>query len=321
MVLEPLSLVKNHRVIQTFSPVKVDNLPGSRKRKRSRWFGFAKESLNGVLDLGLDSLDLEDVVKFFKIWMFEYKDKYVNLHHPERGQLLIRCVSRFSSHYRDIVRARVRKLRRFRFDIKLELTLDPKMFFTLGSQFVFFPLAWNKFRSWIIRKYGRFEFFRVLETTKKGRPHLHVLISFYSDKTVQFVKSFKRIKEDRNYNRMYDDIKAEWNKLGGGHIWLRPIKGKLNLVSYVLKYVNKSLNLGSKRGLEYASLLFASNKRMWSLSHGLKSSNRVLKKKQGFQYLGVVSALDVMLWCRDQGIVFSDFIFLSSKQYSIDPGG
>jgi hypothetical protein len=61
--------------------------------------------------------------------------------------------------------------------LKIELTVDPKAFFRLYDEYVFIGKAWNKLRSWLLRRYGKFEYLKVLEATKKGRPHLHILIS------------------------------------------------------------------------------------------------------------------------------------------------
>ena len=37
--------------------------------------------------------------------------------------------------------------------------------------------SWAKLRSWLYKRYGHFEFVRVLEPHKSLRPHLHVLIN------------------------------------------------------------------------------------------------------------------------------------------------
>src|SRR4030043_1228846 len=64
-------------------------------------------------------------------------------------------------------------------------------------------------------------------------------------------------------------------KYGGGYVWIKLIEGRVNAVSYVLKYVNKTI-LGVDK--TYAALLFASNKRMFSMSRGLRDKLGVSRK-------------------------------------------
>lgn len=84
-------------------------------------------------------------------------------------------------------------------------------------------------------RYGHFEFLKVLEVQKKGRPHLLILIAGISHIPIE-------------------DLSAIWQKYGGGYAWIRSVEKRIDAVSYVLKYVNKTI-LGENE--TYAALLFA----------------------------------------------------------------
>lgn len=112
-------------------------------------------------------------------------------------------------------------------DLKLDLTLDPKWFMRLEDELVFVGKAWAKLRSWLLIRYGHFEFLCVLEVQKSGRPHSLVLIS-----------GFPYVSHSE-----LSDIRQ---KYGGGYVWVRSINSNVNALWYVLRYVNKAM-LGKDR--------------------------------------------------------------------------
>jgi hypothetical protein len=306
--LAPLSLVNVNRVIQTFFPEEVDKGAGTPRRHRSIWYVYARESLRRVVDLGKESLDLRSVIRYFELWLAKYKDQFIRLERVDSYKF-VRCVNRFCSVYRRELKRRARRLKKFRFDVKLELTLDPKKFFNLKDEFDFLPVAWNKFRSWMLKKYGKFEFLRILEVQKKGRPHLHVLFSFYDEKRAQFFASMRsRGGGYLNFKSFHSAVKSEWGKVNGGHVWVKPIQGNMCLVNYVMKYVNKSLNVSAQDDKSYSALLFASNRRMWSISHGFKVFSYRKKPSQGYVYSGIVSYLELQSFCVEEGLLLRDFM-------------
>jgi hypothetical protein len=277
-------------------------------RRRSTWFYMARKQLSRTEDLGREELDTDILVTYFENWMEKYHDKFIRLQKDERW-IFIRCINRFTEPYRNKLKKRARKLRKFRFDLKIELTLDPKKFFTLKDEFDFLPPAWNKLRSWFIKRYGKMEYLRILEIQKKGRPHLHILFSFYDDDSASYFKSFSR--EDKYHKRFmafYNDLKAEWGKIGGGHIWVKPVKGNLKLVNYVLKYVNKTLDPSALKDRTYCALLFASNKRLFSISKGFQVFAGKNQEKQGYEYMGTVEATYVRELCQGKGLMFCDYV-------------
>jgi ribosomal protein S27E len=51
-------------------------------------------------------------------------------------------------------------------DLKLELTLDPKRFMRLEDELAFIGKAWAKLRSWLLKSHGHSEFLCVLDKCK-----------------------------------------------------------------------------------------------------------------------------------------------------------
>jgi len=224
----------------------------------------------------------------FGNWDEDYRlGRYIRLS-KEDEWLFIHAINRFSEDYKKRLRRKLWPLRFVKWDLKLELTLDPKRFMSLYDEFAFIDPAWAKGRSWLYKRYGYFDFLKVLEVQKTGRPHLHVLISGISYIPIE-------------------DLSAIWQKYGGGYVWIRPIENRVDAVSYVLKYVNKTI-LGEDRA--YAALLFASNKRMFSMSHGLRDMLDVKSKseRQGYAFRGTVGESKVKAFCMDESVSYDDFI-------------
>jgi hypothetical protein len=213
--------------------------------------------------------------------------KFVRLSKDDEW-LFIRCVNRFMEDYKRMLRKKLWRLRLVKWDLKLELTLDPSRFMRLVEEFAFIDKAWAKTRSWLYKKYGHFEFLKILEVQKKGRPHLHILVA-----GISYVP--------------HEDLYAIWQKYGGGYVWIRPIERSIDAVSYVLKYVNKTI-LGEDK--IYAALLFASNKRMFSMSRGLRDKLGVRCKieKQGYAFSGTVEEGEVRAFCEEENVAYEDFI-------------
>jgi hypothetical protein len=71
----------------------------------------------------------------------------------------------------DLVRARP-EMSRF-----LTLTVDPSRFVSREEAHRLIGEAWNRIRSFILKRYGRFSYVWVREETEAGWPHLHVIVS------------------------------------------------------------------------------------------------------------------------------------------------
>jgi len=244
--------------------------------------------LGRVADCGREELDLRLVRVHFGNWDEHYRlGRFVRLSKGDE-YLFIRAVNRFCEDYKRRLRKKLRFLRFVKWDLKLELTLDPKRFMRLSDEFALVDPAWAKTRAWLYKRYGHFEFLKVLEVQKTGRPHLHVLLPGIS-------------------HIPHVDLYDIWQKYGGGYVWVRRIEGRIDTVSYVLKYVNKTV-LGEDK--TYAALLFASNKRMFSMSQGLRDTLGVRRKirKQGYAFRGTVEESEVRAFCDEERVPFEDFV-------------
>jgi len=158
----------------------------------------------------------------------------------------------------------------------------------LKDEFIFINKGWATLRSWLQKRYGPFGFLKILEGQKTGLPHLHVLI-----------QGFPHVP-----NAELGEI---WQKYGGGYVYVKQVAKNLNAVNYVLKYVNKTI-LG--KNPVYAALLFASNKRIFSMSQSLM---RILNVKphpreQGWKFAGVVKKHVVEQFCLEENIPYDNFI-------------
>lgn len=302
------SLVSLNRVIQTgqFKPFLEKegqfkpytpyhrSKKGVWKKRRSIYFFRAKEALKDVVDLGL-SMNFDLVVLEFDRWRENYAQKYIHLSKKDK-HVFIKSFSRFDPDYRRALQKKLKMLNFMLWDLKIELTIDPKKFFRLYDEFLFINKAWNKLRSWLYRRYGRFEYLKVLEITKAGRPHLHVLIS-----GVKWIPQAE-----------LSDI---WASYGCGKIvYVKRVSNRNNLKmgAYVLKYVNKTLRNSDK---VYSALLFASNRRLFSISRGCQNMINVGAKKikKGFIYEGTVLRSDLIALTDERGLKLSYYVVIEAE--------
>lgn len=113
----------------------------------------------------------------------------------------------------------------------LTLTLDPsKIEFIADRSFAvpYMRQCWNKFREYLRREFGcPPSFIAVLEFTKSGAPHLHVLLDRFIDQRW---------------------ISATWDSLGGGRIcFIKQVK-VVHVARYLSKYLTKELLLSAPKG-------------------------------------------------------------------------
>ena len=114
-------------------------------------------------------------------------------------------------------------------------------------------MGWAKLRRYIYKMYGKFDFLRILECHKSGRPHVHCLLTLQSfDSKV-----------------LHEKLWAMWRKYGGGFIKVIDLRVRVGFdaLAYVLKYVSKTVkDASANKDVLYSALLFASNKRLFSVS-------------------------------------------------------
>jgi hypothetical protein len=299
------SLVGDYRVSQTFSKRVVLG------KRRSKWFYLAKETFFTVGDLGFVERDkLSNLVVYYDRWRESYQRKFVHLEREDNTHIFIKQYSRFEASYREFLRRKLKLLNFMLWDLKIELTIDPKKFLRLADEFNFLKKAWNRLNSWLRKKFGEFEYFKVMEIQKSGRPHFHVLIS-----------GIKWIDQK--------ELSDTWSKYGGGEIvYIKRVSGRNNLKmsAYVMKYVNKTLKKSDK---VFSALLFASNKRLFSMSSGCQNmlnAGRIPKKPKGFVFSGSVREEALIEFCDEEAFSFEAFMVVEAnfedyRQYPLVFGG
>ena len=243
-----------------------------------------------VIDGGRKEIDFGPIVPLHRAWMDRYAEgRFVCLRLGDE-YIYIRCYNRFQEPYRRALKRRLIPLRRVPFTVKIELTIDPKQFIWFYDEIGFLARAWNKLRSALWKRYGPFEFLCILEFQRSGRPHLHILI-----------KGFRFVP--------HSWIAELWKGYGGGFVWIMSVqRGRINAVKYVLKYVTKSFS-----GVNplYGAILFASNKRLFSMSRGLGSMLGTKKsEKKGYEFLGLVSAWVLIEYCEENNLFLGDYLIV-----------
>jgi len=237
----------------------------------------------------------------------------VRLIHKEHvnSYLFLRCIIRFQNQYKIKIRKKLAFLNFVKFKTFLTLTVDPKKFMRLSDEYLFFSKAWGKLRQ-RLWKDGRFFYLKVLEITKNGRPHLHILCT----------RPFLDIKV----------IRKLWTKYGGGHIMRVCRADRFNGLSYLLKYVSKSIMTDSPpKGVAlkepsfalYGALLFASNKRMFSFND-VRSRKSILDRSPmskcesalhlvRYDFSGSVTFQQFAGFCAEKKLAVSDFVSVDAS--------
>jgi hypothetical protein len=110
----------------------------------------------------------------------------------------------------------------------LTLTLDPKKIEHPKFAVPHLRLCWNKFREYLRRKFNIVpSFVCVLEFTKAGVPHLHILFDRYIEQ------------------KWISDV---WDRLGGGRIVFIKQVTIQKVSNYLSKYLTKELLLSAPKG-------------------------------------------------------------------------
>ena len=263
------------------------------KKRRSSWFFFANSSFKRIRDLGvLEEKKLDLLQIYYESWRAGYWHKYVHLS-KENTHLFIKQYSRFDLDYRQFLRRKLRLLNNVVWDLKIELTVDPKKCMQYHTEFELLQKGWNRLNSWIRRRYGEFLYFKVLEIGKEGhRPHFHVLLS-----GVKWIDQ--------------SELSDLWESYGCGKIvYVKSVnnRNRVKMCSYVLKYVNKSINSENK---SYSAVLFASNKRLFAMSKGCQNMvnvGKVHRENKGFVFEGSVSESELIEYCNFKGVEIEAFM-------------
>jgi hypothetical protein len=286
------SLVKTNRLIQTN-----EDLRFSDKKRRSSWFFLANKYFKRISDLGiLDPKALAPLEVYYDLWRESYHKRYVHLAKQEE-HIFIKQYSRFDSDYRLLLKQKLRLLDFIVWNLKIELTIDPKKVMKYSHEFALIKKGWNRLRSWLRRRYGDFDYFQVMEIQKSGRPHLHVLLS-----GIHWID--------------HAELSDIWGSYGCGEIvYLKQVdsENQIRMSSYVLKYVNKTLREEDKA---FSAVLFASNRRLFSMSKGcqdLVNVGRAPAQKQGYEFQGSVLQTELAHFCDEKAIEIKTFLRIRAE--------
>jgi len=150
----------------------------------------------------------------------------------------------------------------------------------------------NRWKSGIVRKYGKFDFIRTWEAHKDGYPHIHIVLIFKDAKFSVFrYKNRWRIKEKSQF---------EWS---WGWVDVQAVESEKEGIKYITKYLRK-IHYGSDwKATLSLSLTWFYNKRSWSMSRALNdlirtlhNSNKKLKERLARDELDMGYAGDVWRW-------------------------
>lgn len=278
--------------------------------RRSQSFYDAKDCFRRVSDGFLvDAPDTRAVQSFFRYWMEGYLGGRVVRLRRSDDFVFVRMVNRFMDGYKKRIKKRMMGLKDVKFTHMLSLTVDPNKFGRLIDEFVWIGRQFCRLRAWLYKLFGHFDYVKVLEVTKKGRPHLHVLVKFI-DMDVSYIPydtvfSF-------NGKVVYRGLKSIWGAFG----WIKPLWSGLKPISYCLKYLYKSFKFEGEN-VVYGALLFASNCRMFSMSQRLHNPSVVKRDKVGYVFDGCLASgvLDWYLVEKDLSVELDVYKFELDMSY------
>jgi len=139
----------------------------------------------------------------------------------------------------------------------------------LGSLWMGVGKEFDKWRSRIRSKFGKFEFMRCWEAHEDGYPHIHALLVFQD-------ANFSVFRHNRKY-RIAEKKFFEW---GHGHVDVQACRDLKDGISYIAKYIGKAHGIGSADISSSARLTLALTwfygKRSWSLSRAFNDLIRTL---------------------------------------------
>jgi hypothetical protein len=172
----------------------------------------------------------DEIVRLAKQYAEEVGDKAIVLKNEETSKILIIPYhTRFSDKY---YIKNIEKLKTipYKLGIHLELTCDPKRFTNLYESKEKMLEGWNKLLTMIRKRYQKLgrkiEFVRIIEFTKKGIIHFHIIIF--------------------NITRLIDadELREFWNNKYGIATWVRVerIRHMSRSINYLIKYLEKYLD-------------------------------------------------------------------------------
>jgi len=254
------------------------------KRRRSSWYELAHNGLACVSDYGEFKLaDIDNIVVYFERWLEKYNlGKYVLLNKISdvNEWVFVRGVTRFQAVYKRKLWFKLSFLQDVDFRHHIVLEVNPHNHGLFINEFEYMNRAWCKLRAWIFKTYGKFDFLRIVELHKSGRPHFHVLIA-----GIEYL----------DYNKI-ESIWSSKGKYGVGFSKRRAVRSDFNALWYLLKYVKKCVVGGESFDKQRSAIYFATNRRLFSVSRGLLDRAGFKSKKKAeveYRFVGSRPAVTV----------------------------
>jgi len=216
-----------------------------------------------------------ELVRLFRQYYGDVKDKVLVLTNEKDQAVILPYKTRVDPEYVREMRRKLRPLKKIRSDraVMMTLTTDPSRWASLRHAHRGLLKNFHRLMTWLTKRYGSpLQYVVVPEFTKRGSPHLHVVVLGVSWLVSQA------------------ELSKMWFKYGQGKVVdiRRCGQGFRNssVFHYVMKYVEKSWNIedDSPSNLYHVASLWALNGRSFNTSRGLLEwKGRV---KAGFVYLG-----------------------------------
>lgn len=224
-----------------------------------------------------ETIGLDEVKGLYQTWVNQDEGLVLQLQYGsdrdfEKKTIGVKCSKRGNDVYRWRSKGRISKLDSVidEFDPKLGKTTNV-LFVTLTDNPVLridreawerIGERWNRFLSNIKKRYGRVEFVRSFESTKKGRPHIHAQLIFKDAifHTFEDPEGRLRVEEKEGIARFWDSF-----------VDVQSPRTKSAVLDYIVKEVFKHA-VDQQEDQTTLSLLWLYRKRSFSISRGFSRS-------------------------------------------------
>jgi hypothetical protein len=212
---------------------------------------------NYFLEFSIDNdIDFKELKEFYINW--KDFDEYLVLQKQteslrikgeiDKETIAVKCAKRGNDVYWWRVRKRLKFLHKLNdhtlFDIRGNVKFSNVLFVTLTYDIRRSSIqeAWETvgedFNNWIRnlrKKFGRISYIRCWESSKKGYPHIHVLMVFHDH---QFRITFSQLKKGRQVYRITE--KEAFEKSYHSFVDVQAVRKMREGIKYIIKYLSKT---------------------------------------------------------------------------------
>jgi len=182
----------------------------------------------------------------------------------EKETIAVKCAKRGNDVYWWRVWKRLKSLYNLKdctlFDPHGNVKLSNVLFVTLTCDTKQFTIqeAWetigSDFNNWIRnlrKKYGRISYLRCWESSKRGYPHVHILMIFHDH---QFKIVFSQVKKGRRVYRIQEkeEFEKSWRKRTHSFVDVQAVRKLREGIKYITKYLSKTKHKNQNQTLGLA---------------------------------------------------------------------